>query len=90
MRSWINQIFGHAIASGITENDPASRLKAIAIKLPTTRHQPHLLEPELPDFLKALKGSPSRLTARIAAWLCLWTASRPGMVRWAEWTEIDL
>ena len=90
IRSWINQIFGHAIALGLTENDPATRLKAVAARAPATRHQPHLLEPELPDFLKALKSSPSRLTARTAAWLCLWTTSRPGMVRWAEWTEIDL
>ena len=53
IRSWINQIFGHAIALGLTENDPATRLKAVAAKAPTTRHQPHLLEHELPDFLKA-------------------------------------
>lgn len=89
-RGWINEIFGFAIAKGLTENDPASRLVRLARKAPPTKPHPHLLESELPDFLRALKTSTSRLPARTAAWLCLWTASRPGMVRLAEWTEINL
>lgn len=90
VRGWINQIFGHAIAKGLTENDPASRLRAIAAPAPVTRQQPHLLEHELPDFLRALKATTSRLPARTAAWLCLWLAVRPGMLRFAEWSEFDL
>lgn len=90
VRSWINQIFGRAIAMGLTENDPASRLNDIAAKAPPTKQYPHLLEPELPDFLRALRKSTSRMPARAAAWLSLWTACRPGMVRFAEWSEIDL
>ncbi|MFI8981515.1 tyrosine-type recombinase/integrase [Ectopseudomonas khazarica] len=89
-RGWINQIFGRAIARGLTENDPASRLSAIAAPAPATRQQPHLLEHELPDFLHALRASTSRLPARTAAWLCLWLAVRPGMLRFAEWSEFDL
>ena len=89
-RTWINQIFGRAIGLGLTENDPASRLRDIAAHAPKTKAHPHLLEPELPDFLRALKATTSRIHARTAAWLCLWTASRPGMVRWAEWKEFDL
>lgn len=89
-RGWINQIFGRAIAKGLTENDPASRLHAIAARAPATKQQPHLLEHELPDFLLALQASTSRLPARTAAWLCLWLAVRPGMLRFAEWVEFDL
>ena len=89
-RTWVNQIFGRAIGLGLTENDPGSRLRDIAAKAPETQQHPHLLEHELGEFLQALKNTPSRLTARTAAWLCLWTASRPGMVRFAEWKEIDL
>ncbi|WP_405118728.1 tyrosine-type recombinase/integrase [Pseudomonas leptonychotis] len=89
-RGWINQIFGRAIAKGLTENDPASRLHAIAAPAPATKQQPHLLEHELPDFLHALQASTSRLPARTAAWLCLWLAVRPGMLRFAEWSEFDL
>jgi len=89
-RAWLNQIFGRAIGLGLTENDPASRLGDIADKIPATIQHPHLLEPELPEFIRALKTSSSRLSARTASWLCIWTASRPGMVRKAEWTEFDL
>lgn len=89
-RTWINQIFGRAIGLGLTENDPASRLRDIAAPAPKTQQHPHLLEPELPDFLRALKTTTSRLPARTASWLCLWTASRPGMVRLAEWSEFNL
>lgn len=89
-RGWVNQIFGRAIAKGLTENDPASRLHAIAAPAPATKQQPHLLEHELPDFLRALQATTSRLPARVAAWLCLWLAVRPGMLRFAEWSEFDL
>lgn len=90
VRGWVNQIFGHAIGKGLTENDPASRLDEIAAPAPVTRQQPHLLERELPDFLRALRTTTSRLPARTAAWLCLWLAVRPGMLRFAEWSEFDL
>lgn len=89
-RTWVNQIFGRAIGLGLTENDPGSRLRDIAAQAPKTQQHRHLLEPELGEFLIALKKTPSRLTARTAAWLCIWTASRPGMVRLAEWKEFDL
>ncbi|QXG31680.1 tyrosine-type recombinase/integrase [Pseudomonas viridiflava] len=89
-RVWLNQIFGRAIGLGLTENDPASRLRDIAKPAPITQQHPHMLEAELPDFLRSLKTSPSRLIARTAAWLCIWTASRPGMVRFAEWSEFDM
>ncbi len=88
-RSWINQIFGRAIGLGVTENDPASRLRDIAAPAPKTQQHPHLLECELPEFIRALKSTTSRLPAKTAAWLCIWTASRPGMVRLAEWAEVD-
>jgi integrase len=88
-RGWLKQIFSQAIARGLCENNPASELRAIAAAGPAVKHHPHLLEPELPEFLKALDRSTSRLTARVAASMTLWTASRPGMVRHAEWVEID-
>lgn len=75
----ISQIFGLAIGLGLTEKDPGSRLRDITAQAPKTQQHPHLLEPELREFLPALKNTPSRLTARTAAWLCIWTASRPGM-----------
>ncbi|WP_229359062.1 tyrosine-type recombinase/integrase [Halomonas salipaludis] len=88
-RTWLNQVFGRAIAMGHTENNPASNLADIAAQPPQEQRYPHLMEPELPDFLRALEQSPSKLVVRTAAWMVVRTASRPGMVRWAEWSEID-
>lgn len=89
-RGWLNKIFSFAIASGLTENNPASELLVVAAPAPATQQYPHLLEPELPEFMRAMRKSTSRLIARTAAWMTLWTASRPGMVRYAEWADIDL
>ncbi len=89
IRVALRQIFSQAIARGLCEVNPASELVTIATKTPRAKPYPHLLEPELPAFLQAMRGSTSRTPARTATWLCLWTASRPGMVRWAEWSEID-
>lgn len=89
IRVALRQIFSQAIARGLCEVNPASELVTIATKTPRAKPYPHLLEPELPSFLQALRNSTSRTPARTATWLCLWTASRPGMVRWAEWSEID-
>ncbi|MCD1628512.1 tyrosine-type recombinase/integrase [Marinobacter shengliensis] len=90
LRGWINQIFSLAIAEGKTDNNPASELKHIAVDRYTKNHYPHLLEPELPDFLKALEATKTRFITRVMVWLALRTASRPGMARFAEWSEIDL
>lgn len=89
VRSWVNQIFSEAIAEGLCELNPASELRHIAAKAPETNHYPHLLEDELPDFLKALKASRSRPATCEAVWMVLRTASRPGMVRFSEWSEIS-
>ncbi|MHC8292434.1 tyrosine-type recombinase/integrase [Pseudomonas sp. LB3P58] len=90
VRSWLNQIFGYAIANGKCENNPASNLLDIASVQPPEKQYPHLLEHQLPDFLKALEASPSRILVKSAAWLTIYTASRPGMVRKAEWAEFDI
>lgn len=90
VRVWVNQIFGMAIGMGLTENNPASNLVDIAEKAPEESQYPHLMEDELPEFLRALRNSQSGTAVKAAAWLTVYTASRPGMVRWAEWSEFDL
>ena len=89
IRVALRQIFSQAIARGLCEVNPAAELATIATRTPAAKPHPHLLEPELPAFMRALRTSTSRLPAKTATWLCLWTASRPGMVRWAEWREFD-
>ncbi|RKR02576.1 integrase [Kushneria sinocarnis] len=88
VRGWMTQIFSRAIAQGHCELNPASELRQIALPTQPQRF-PHLLEPELPEFLRALRNTNSHMIATIATWMLLRTASRPGMVRNAEWSEID-
>jgi len=90
VRGWLREIFSRAIAQGLCENNPASELRFIAKEAPKSKPYPHLLEPELPDFLRALDKSTSRLINRTAAWMEIYTACRPGMIRLAVWPEIDL
>ena len=81
IRVALRQIFSQAIARGLCEVNPAAELGTIATKTPPARQYPHLLEPELPAFLKAMRLSTSRTPARTATWMCVLTASRPGMIR---------
>jgi integrase len=90
VRRWLNQILSLAVGQGLCENNPASELKQIAIQKPKITHYPHLLEPELPAFLKALRESSSKRLTLILTRLVLRTACRPGMARFAEWSEMDL
>jgi len=71
VRGWLREIFSQAIARGKCENNPASELKVIAKEAPKAKPYPHLLEPELPDFLKALDRSTSRFIQRTAAWMTI-------------------
>lgn len=89
-RGWLNQVFKLAVALEYREFNPAAELAVTARKAPPTQHHPFLLEPELPDFLRALERSNSTFNTRAGLWLLLLTAARPGMVRHAEWSEFDL
>ncbi|OHV12105.1 tyrosine-type recombinase/integrase [Kushneria phosphatilytica] len=88
VRVWLNQIFSRSIAQGLCELNPASELNTVALPVDEKQY-PHLLESELPEFLNALHASPCRTLAMTATWMLLRTASRPGMIRWAKWEDID-
>lgn len=92
VRRWMSQIFSEAIAHGVCDLNPASELRHIAAPAPKPRNYPHLLEDELPEFLRELRVSAPRIRPLTIAAIrmSLLTASRPGVVRLAEWTEIDL
>lgn len=90
IRSWLNNIFSLAIAREQCDLNPASELRHVAEKKPETKHHPYLTEAELPCFLNALSHSRSLYLTRTAMKMLLLTASRPGVVRQAEWCEIDL
>lgn len=90
VRVWINEIFRFAIAHGYCENNPAIYLVDISTPKPQAKQYPHLFETELPAFLQSLSRSDSGIVVQSAAWMTVYTASRPGMVRFSEWSEFDL
>jgi len=89
VRNYLKEIFSQAVAKGLCEINPTLEMKYVALPKPKVQHYPHLLESELPAFLQALSQSRSRFIATTAAKMTVLTASRPGMVRFATWDEID-
>lgn len=89
-RGIMKDIFSRTVALEIREYNPASDLKSVAKKAPKVSNHPFLLEHELPDFLKKLPLVSGRPISRIATFMVLLTAARPGMVRTAEWSDVDL
>lgn len=87
---WIKQIYSLAIGQGKCELNPASELRQIAVAGPAEQQHPHLLEPELPAFLAALRQSNAMYNSLVMVRLVLYTACRPGVARFAEWPEFDL
>ncbi|QFT84997.1 Putative prophage CPS-53 integrase [Halomonas sp. THAF12] len=89
-RGWLNGIFRYAVALGRCDSNPAADLTSVAKRAPESTPYAHLLESELPGFLRAMNGSPSGLLVKTAARINVLTASRPGNVRWMHWDEVNL
>lgn len=90
VRQWLNQIFRFGLAKGVVMLNPATDLDVVAAHAPRTRHHPHVTEPEIPALLHALDAARCDITSRIAIRLLLLTGVRPGELRKAPWTELDL
>jgi len=61
-----------------------------ALKTRQVTHYPALKRDELGDFLRSLFEYPGRPETRLAVTLLLLTFVRPGELRAAQWSEIDL
>ena len=88
IRQALNQICRYAIARGICDSNPAAELRYIAETPDAKIPYPHLLEEELPSFLRALDLSTGRKQTIFAMKMVLLTASRPGMVVKAKWGPV--
>lgn len=89
-RIWLRSIFDYAHALDRCDVNPATSLR-ISSKAPKkSKPFPFLRESELPDFLRSLRKTSSGPLVKAAAWITLYLASRPGMVRRMEWSEINL
>lgn len=84
------QVFRYAVATGRAERDVAADLRG-AIAPPKKRHFASIHEPkEVGELLRAIEGYKGSFVTRSALKLAPLTFVRPGELRHAEWTEINL
>lgn len=84
------QIFRYAIATGRASEDVTPYLKG-ALAKSKTRHHPAITKaPKVGELMRAIEGYSGTFTVRCALKMGALTFVRPGELRKAEWSEIDL
>lgn len=89
-RSWLNEIFRHAIAEGHLRFNPVSDLDIVLLPCQPVRHNPFLRMGEIPELLARLKHYQGDRRIQLGVKLLLLTAVRPGELRYAEPHHFDL
>ena len=90
LRAVIGSIFRYAVATGRASNDPTAALKG-ALMSPIVRHRAAIVAPaELGALLRAVDGYNGMPEVRGGLQLLALTFVRPGELRGAVWTEIDI
>jgi integrase len=84
------QVMRYAIASSRAEQNPVANLKG-ALPPPTEKHHAAITEPDaVGGLLRAIDGYSGSLVTRCALQLAPLVFVRPGELRQAEWSELDL
>ena len=87
---YCGQVFRYAIITGRTERNPASDLKG-ALPATKARHFAAITEPKaIGELLRIIDGYEGYFVTKCALRLASLVFVRPGELRLAEWTEIDL
>ena len=89
-RQWIGQVFKYAIATGVAESNPTAEMHTVTEKIDVYKHRPFVDFDEMPRIMKAIRECETGHMYITATLLMIYTACRPGEVRYAEWAEIDL
>jgi integrase len=85
-----SQALRYAVAAGKASSNPARDLKG-ALRRPMTKHFPAITEPaRFGELLRAIDHYAATPVVRAALRLAPMLLLRPGELRFAEWTEIDL
>ena len=86
----IGQVCRYAVATGRAAHDPTSALRG-ALKTPTVRNRAAITDPtRVGALLRAIDGYDGQPLTAAALKLAALTFVRPGELRAAEWSEIDL
>ncbi|MFC1815048.1 tyrosine-type recombinase/integrase [Thermodesulfobacteriota bacterium] len=84
------QVFRYAVATGRAERDPAADLRG-ALPPVKPKHHSAMTDPEkVAGLLRAIDGYQGSFVTKCALCLAPLLFVRPGELRQAEWTEIDL
>jgi integrase len=84
------QVFRYAVASGYAEHNPAPDLKG-ALAPVIAKHNASFTDPaKIKELLAAMTVFSGSDTVKNALWFSAYVFQRPGEVRHAEWTEINL
>jgi integrase len=90
LRATIGQVFRFAVATGRADIDPTAALRG-AIASPVVRHRAAIIEPKaFGGLLRAIATYEGAPETRAALELMALTFVRPGELRSAEWSELDL
>ncbi len=85
-----SQVFRYAVATGKAVTNPARDLKD-ALKRPDPKHFPAIIDPKrFGDLLRACDSYAATPVVRAALKLAPMLLLRPGELRFAQWSEIDL
>jgi integrase len=90
LRSVIGEAFRFAVATGRAEGDPTAALRG-ALTSPVVRHRAAIVEPKaFGALLRTIDGYDGMPEVRIALQMLALTFVRPGELRSAKWSEVDL
>lgn len=90
MRSVLSRVFRYGIATARCERDVAADLRG-ALTTPRTTHHAAIVEPtEVGILLRTMDGYHGQAVTRMAMRLSPHLFARPGELRQAEWSEIDI
>jgi len=90
LREIVGQVFRYGIATGRATRNPAADLQG-TLKTATTRHHAAITDPkQLADLVRAMRGYRGSPVVRTALQFSALVFQRPGEVRAALWSEIDL
>ncbi|MHB8093064.1 MAG: tyrosine-type recombinase/integrase [Syntrophales bacterium] len=90
VRGLVGQVMRYAVATGRAERNPSADLIG-AIPTPPEKHYAALTEPkDVADLLRAIDGYKGGLIVKSALRIVPMLMVRPGELRHAEWSEINL
>ena len=89
-RAWIRGVFEFALGEGMIEHNPIPQKDLVLNKHRGESHPRLKNREDAGQFLRNLSEYRGRTETRLAIWLQILVATRPGELRHAAWEEFDL